>query len=151
VNAQVRPIARWNCASVGADEVTPFVDQRTVAVPSFRHARHDRSVTQGEVVLKLADLRRVCSLLLDEVERRYGDQIDMADGPADYYWNMNLAAAFGMTQTPEDHIDCGQSTDDVAEVSELARGSRAMIVLWHDLEHLAGVMRLLAFLDRPGQ
>ena len=108
-------------------------------------------MTQGEVVLKVADLRRVCSLLLDEVERQYGDQLDMADVPADYYWNMNLAAAFGMTQTPEDHIDCGQSTDDVQEVSELAHGSREMISLWHDLEHLARVMRLLAFLGLPGR
>jgi hypothetical protein len=129
----------------------PFTDQQAVAVQSFRHARHDCSVTQGQAVLKLADLRRVCSLLLDEVECQYGDQIDLADVPADYYWNMELAAAFGMTQTPEAHIDCGQSTDDVEEISELARGSREMIVLWHDLGHLAGVMRLLAFLDLPGE
>jgi hypothetical protein len=115
--------------SAGSTSVTPFIDQQAVVGQSLRHARHDRSVTQGEVVLKLADLRRVCSLLLDEVERQHGDQLDMADVPADYYWNMNLAAAFGMTQTPEDHIDCGQSTDDIAEVSELARGSREIIVL----------------------
>ena len=108
-------------------------------------------MTQGEVVLKVADLRRACSLLLDEVERRQGDQIDMADVPVDYYWNVNLAAAFDMTQTPEAHLDCGQSGDDVGEVSELARGSREDIVLWHDLGHLAAVMRLLAFLDLPGQ
>jgi hypothetical protein len=75
----------------------------------------------------------------------------MEDVPVDSYWNVDLAAAFGMTQTPEDHIDCGQSTDDVAEVSALARGSREMIVLSHDLGHLAAVMRLLAFLDLPGE
>ena len=108
-------------------------------------------MTQGEVVLKLADLRRVCSLLLDEVERRRGDQIDMADVPVDYYWNVDLAAAFDMTQTPEGHLDCGQSSDDVEEVSELARGSREEIALTHDLSHLAAVLRLLAFLDLPAR
>jgi hypothetical protein len=106
-------------------------------------------VTQGEVVLKLADIRRVCSLLLNEVERRRGDQIDMGDVPVDYYWNVDLAAAFDMTQTPEGQLDCGQSSNDVEEVSKLARGSREEIALTHDLSHLAAVLRLLAFLELP--
>lgn len=106
-------------------------------------------MAQGEVVLKLADLRRVCSLLLDEVERQRGDQIEMAHVPVDYYWNVDLAAAFDMTQTPEGHLDCGQSSDDGDEISELARGLREEIALSHDLSHLAGVLRLLAFLDLP--
>jgi hypothetical protein len=109
-------------------------------------------VTKDAPILRIADLRQVCSMLLDQVERQFGDQIDLADVPVDYYWNLNLAAAFDMTQEPEPeaHVDCGQSTDDVEELTALARGdSRDLIVLWHDLEHLAGVMRMLAFLDLP--
>jgi hypothetical protein len=89
-------------------------------------------------------------MLLDQVESRFGDRIDLADVPVDYYWHLRLAAAFDMTQTPDAHVDCGQSSDDVEEISALARGdSRDEIVLWHDLDHLAGVMRLLAYLDLP--
>ncbi|MEW2507417.1 MULTISPECIES: hypothetical protein [unclassified Amycolatopsis] len=29
------------------------------------------------------------------------------------------------------------------------RGPHDVIALWHDLDHLAGVLRLLAFLDLP--
>jgi hypothetical protein len=124
--------------------------RRRPAHPAMKsgRVRHDRTVDQGEAVLKLTDLRRVCSLLLDEVERCQGGQIDMADVPVDYYWNVGLAAAFDMTQGPEAHLDCGQISDDVEEVSELARGKRE-IALTHDLSHLAAIMRLLAFLDLP--
>src|SRR5262245_43649607 len=107
-------------------------------------------VTQRDPVLKLADLRRTCSLLLDEVQRRFGDQINLGDMPIDYYWNVDLAAAFDIHQGPEAHLDCGQSSDDFAEVTAAAqRGPHDVIALWHDLDHLAGVLRLLAFLDLP--
>jgi hypothetical protein len=106
-------------------------------------------MAHGEVVLKLTDVRRVCSLLLDEVERRWGDQIEMADMPFDHYWNVDLSAAYDMTQTAEAYLDCGQSSDDLEEVARVARGTREEIVLWHDLGHLAGAMRMLAFRGLP--
>ncbi|MFI0967563.1 hypothetical protein ACH4S8_40210 [Streptomyces sp. NPDC021080] len=35
-------------------------------------------MTQSEHVLRMADLRRACSVLLDETERRFGDEVDLA-------------------------------------------------------------------------
>lgn len=107
---------------------------------------------RGDVVLRVADLRRACVLLLDEVEQRFGEQVALADVPVDYYWNLPLSAAFGMGRVPqEDDLDCGTGSDDVAEIAGLVEGGREEVVLWHDLDHLAGVLRLLAFLDLPAE
>ncbi|SCF27598.1 hypothetical protein [Micromonospora chokoriensis] len=46
---------------------------------------------------------------------------------------------------------CGKLLDVVAELHALLRPSADddVLVLWHDLQHLAGVLRLLAYLDLP--
>ncbi|MEU9136266.1 hypothetical protein AB0D33_09910 [Streptomyces sp. NPDC048404] len=106
-------------------------------------------MTQSEHVLRLADLRRACSVLLDEAERRFGDEVDLSESPVDHYWSLDLAAAFDMSETPA-QLGCGQVRDDVAEIAALVRrASEDVIALWHDLDHLAGVLRLLAHLDLP--
>lgn len=100
-------------------------------------------------VLTIADLRRACALLLDEAERRHGAEFNLADAGHDYYWNVSLTAAFAIDQSPEpSDLDCGQTSDDAAEVAALVRGE-SPVVLWHDLEHAAGLLRLLARLDLP--
>ncbi|PWU60758.1 hypothetical protein DLE60_09420 [Micromonospora globispora] len=100
-------------------------------------------------MLKVADLRQACSLLLDEVERKFGGEVSLSAVGIDHYWNMDLRAAYGMTDQPEAHIDCGHSWDDVGEVAEMVQRDQGMIALWHDLDHVAGLLRLLAYLDLP--
>ena len=101
--------------------------------------------------LEISDLRRACSMLLDEAERRFGRQVDLADLAVDYYWNVPLAAAFDVAQPPEAVIDCGQVSDDAAEIAHLVhRADGEAPALWHELDHLVGALRLLAFLDLPG-
>ncbi|WP_406360748.1 hypothetical protein OID55_17560 [Streptomyces sp. NBC_00715] len=106
-------------------------------------------VTQSEHVLRMADLRRACSVLLDEAERRFGDEVNLSELPVDYYWTLDLAAAFDMSQTPAE-FGCGQVGDDAAEIGALARRAPGDVVaLWHDLDHVASALRLLAHLDLP--
>ena len=107
-------------------------------------------MTQSEHVLRMSDLRRACSVLLDEAERRFGDEVDLSEVPVDYYWSVDLAAAFDMSHAPAAQLGCGQVSDDVAEIAALVRRDpEDVIALWHDLDHLAGVLRLLAHLDLP--
>ncbi|MER5891802.1 hypothetical protein [Streptomyces sp. NPDC001876] len=107
-------------------------------------------MTQNEHVLRMADLRRACSVLLDEAERRFGHEVDLSKLPVDYYWSLDLASAFDLTKTPTAELDCGQVSDDVTEIGALVRRApEDVIALWHDLDHLAGVLRLLAHLDLP--
>ncbi|MER5597714.1 hypothetical protein [Streptomyces sp. NPDC002265] len=107
-------------------------------------------MTQNQYVLRMADLRRACSVLLDETERRFGLEVDLSRVSTDYYWTLDLATAFDMSETPAAPLGCGQVSDDVAEIAALVRRDpEDVIPLWHDLDHLAGVLRLLAHLDLP--
>ena len=110
-------------------------------------------MTDTTMSLRVADLRRACEVLLDEVERRFGDQIQLSalDAVKDHYWDLDLAAAYGMVKQPEAHLTAGQTSDDLQEIVDLlhrADGDEP-VVLWHDLSHVSGVMRLLAYLDLP--
>ncbi|WP_328850192.1 hypothetical protein OG994_16020 [Micromonospora globbae] len=101
-------------------------------------------------VLRVDDLRRVCGMLLDAVEKRFGAEVDLSGLGVDHYWNVDLRSAFELAHDPAAAIDVGQSSDDVAELRALLRRpADDMPVLWHDLQHLAGVLRLLAYLDLP--
>ncbi|MEU1240840.1 hypothetical protein ABZ388_10790 [Micromonospora parva] len=101
-------------------------------------------------VLRVQDLRRVCGVLLDMVEERFGAEIDLSRVDIDLYWNVDLGTAFDLGDVPESGLDVGQISDDVAELHALLRRPADDVpVLWHDLQHLAGVLRLLAYLDLP--
>ena len=56
-------------------------------------------------------------MLSDAAESRFGPQIRLSELGVDYYWNVELGAAFGMAQRPDREIDCGQSSDDLAELA----------------------------------
>jgi hypothetical protein len=96
-------------------------------------------------------LRRVCSVLLDEVERRFGSDVVLCSAgfEDDHYWTVGVDAAFGLVEHPELHIQAGQTSDDAKEVQDLLKRDEGEVFLWHDLEHLAGVLRRLASLDLP--
>jgi hypothetical protein len=105
-------------------------------------------VTNGASVVRITDLRRASLRLLQAAEERFGDSIDLTGTDIDYYWNIDLRASFDMASTPERAIDVGQLSDDAAEVRLLLdRANDQAAVLWHDLQHLLGMLRLLAYLD----
>ncbi len=82
--------------------------------------------------------------------RRFGPEIDLSRVGVDLYWNVDLRTAFEMREDPAPGIDVGQSSDDLAELRALLRRPADDVpVLWHDLQHLAGALRLLAYLDLP--
>lgn len=100
--------------------------------------------------LTVEELRQVCTMLLDAVQERFGSEIDLSVLDVDQYWNVDLPSAFNLREDPASGTDVGQSSDDVAELRDLLRGpADDEPVLWHDLQHLAGVLRLLAYLDLP--
>ncbi|MFI6819789.1 hypothetical protein ACIBJE_02405 [Micromonospora sp. NPDC050187] len=100
--------------------------------------------------LRVEELRQVCALLLDAVQERFGAEVDLSVLDVDHYWNVDLRSAFSILEDPASGIDVGQSSDDVAELRALLRRpADEGPWLWHDLQHLAGVLRLLAYLDLP--
>lgn len=94
--------------------------------------------------IEIAELRLVLDRVFDQLEREHGSSIDL---DADYYWTLDLRRSFDLSEDQTSALDVGQLSDDVAELRRvLADGE---IVIWHDLEHLVGVLRRLAALAAP--
>lgn len=104
---------------------------------------------ETRVSLTIGELRQACARLLERAERHHGADFNLMDAGPDYYWNVDLAAAFNLVERPEQHLDCGQVSDDAAEVDAFLRRDDGLVVSWHDLEHVAALLRLLAFMDLP--
>ena len=66
--------------------------------------------------VSLAHIRQGLSILLDEIERRYGTAVDL---DADCYWTITPGEAFrfGASEAPEPTV--GQLTDDIASLLEM--------------------------------
>jgi hypothetical protein len=117
-------------------------DQIEIAVSSERVCNDGR---MSDMVLEIADLRRMCTQLLDAVERRHGPRIEF---DVDYYWHIPLQDAFNVYSDPTQHVACGQVSDDLVELHHaLDRSIDDDLVLWHDLMHLSGLLRALATVD----
>jgi hypothetical protein len=93
-------------------------------------------------VLSVAELRSATAKLLDVVEARFGSTIELG---ADHYWLIESDAAFDLSKEPA--VNAGQLTDDLEAVRAIADPQPAE--LWHDLDHLLGLLRRVSALARP--
>jgi hypothetical protein len=101
-------------------------------------------VADEPAVVALADVREALARVLDAAEAELGAVVDL---DADHYWALDAGAAFDLSKDPE--IKAGQVSDDVETVRELLVRERGEIFLWHDLEHLVGILQRIAALARP--
>ena len=62
-------------------------------------------------------------------------------------WAVEPNAAFDLEEDPP--VAVGQLSDDVATVRELLTRDDAEVFLWHDLEHVIGILQRIASLARP--
>ena len=95
----------------------------------------------------VSDLREALRRVLDAVEQRFGSSIDLE---ADYYWSLDVVDSFDLTAEPD--VMASQISEDVETLAELLSPDREEVYIWHDLEHLCGILLRLAALDvpRPG-
>lgn len=100
-------------------------------------------------VVSIEHLRQVWVLLIGEVQRKFGSEIDLDRIPTALgdYWDLDLTEAF--TCAPSPSLEMSTVTDDLDETEELLTRDPGEVFLWHDLNHFAGILRLLAFLDLP--
>ena len=97
----------------------------------------------GSRVIRLDDLRRACSDILDAAEERFGPEIAIAEP---YYWTVDLRSAYQLVENAAEALEVGSLGDDAEEVSPADRDE---LLLWHRGDHLAGLIRYVAFLDLP--
>ncbi|GAA2501226.1 hypothetical protein [Terrabacter carboxydivorans] len=96
--------------------------------------------------ISVVELRAPLTLLLDAVEERFGSRLQFDE---DFYWNVPLGDATRVQQDPE--LNLGSVIDDATSVREfLNRAPGDGIFIWHDVDHLVGVLRAIGRLDLPG-
>jgi hypothetical protein len=94
-------------------------------------------------------MRDACERLLDALEARHGKAIPLEELPVVLaeYWTFNLEDAYTCAASPR--TEAGDFGDDLAEVGQLVTRRDEEIYLWHDLEHVAAVLRGIAFIELP--
>ena len=93
----------------------------------------------------VADLRTSITKLLDAVEAQFGPDLRF---PEDFYWNVPFSEATEISDSPRP--DMGSVVDDTESVREfLAQDGSEFVSIWHEADHLAGVLRAIARLDLP--
>ncbi len=91
----------------------------------------------------VADVRAAIAKLLDEVEAQFGPELRF---PEHFYWNVPLGEAAEINHKPD--LDIGSVADDAESVREfLSREGSEFVSVWHESDHLAGVLRSIARLD----
>jgi len=95
------------------------------------------------LTIQIAEIRASLEQLLSAAEKQFGAVIDLG---ADYYWDVPTDTSFDLSREPALHAR--QLTDDVTSIrSQLGPDDDPLI--WHDLDHLIGVLRRIAAMDRP--
>jgi hypothetical protein len=89
------------------------------------------------LTVSIADLRAALARVLDAVEDRFGEVIDL---DADHDWLIESTGSFDLSRAPE--VVAGQLSDDVETID-----STEEVFIWHDLDHLIGVLRRIAAID----
>jgi hypothetical protein len=93
-------------------------------------------------VVTIAELRSATVKILDAAEQTLGPTLDLT---ADHYWLLESDDAFDLSQEPK--INAGQLSDDLASIREL--DGRDEVDVWHDLDHLLGLLTRVSALARP--
>ncbi len=91
----------------------------------------------------------LATLPLDLLQDRFGfaSNFSIDDEFPAGYWKVQLEAAYSLAASPE--IVVGEFREDVDEVIGLTTDPVSSMSLWHDLDHLSGLFRGLAFMDLP--
>ena len=92
-------------------------------------------------------LRQALDRVLMAVQAEQGDVIPLS---ADYYWALDAQATYDVYKTPSERdFTMGQLSDDVATLEEMLQRDDPLISVWHDLQHLVGILHRLATQNLP--
>ena len=95
--------------------------------------------------ISVDELREAMALLLNAVEERFGSDLRFDE---DFYWNVPLRDATTVGKGPE--LDVGSVVDDATSAREfLTRPLDEFTAIWHEADHLVGLLRAIARLDLP--
>ncbi len=85
-------------------------------------------------------------MLVAEIERTHGEVIELR---GNYYWELGAEAAFLSHEAPTATDVCDLEDDVTSTLELLNRPTDEIVVVWHDLSHLIGILRIIAAMDLP--
>lgn len=94
--------------------------------------------------ITVAELRSALGRLLDAVEKDLGPVLSFDE---DFYWNVPVGSAPDLSREPT--FDVGSVVDDVESVRQYLADDDGETSIWHECEHLGGVLRAITRLDLP--
>jgi hypothetical protein len=100
-------------------------------------------MADDDVVIAVSELREALDRLLAAITVGFGHSIDL-DG--DYHWWIETQDAFDMTREPS--VNAGQLSDDVTSMREMLSREDDEIVVWHDLDHVIGILQRISALAK---
>jgi hypothetical protein len=96
------------------------------------------------MALELPLLRRQLNRLLVILEERDGATVQLHE---EHYWALETSEMFCLDAVPIP--SAGQVSDDVDELTAMATRPDDLLVPWHELKHLIGLLEALARRDLP--
>lgn len=89
-------------------------------------------------MIRIDELRQASNLLFDELEKKYGEHIDVDN---DYYWQIPKEKRYNPNETPL--VDgLGQTSWDIEDLQKLVKDKD--VILFYHLEKLGEVLRAIS-------
>lgn len=95
--------------------------------------------------ITVSELRVAIGRILDVVEREFGEELRF---PVDYYWHVEVEDAFALNHKLK-LSSMGQISDDESTVRDFVNESPDddnEVVLVHEIEHFAGLLKAIQYL-----
>jgi hypothetical protein len=89
--------------------------------------------------IKISELREIINRLLDKLQEEAGDLIDISE---DDYWEISQGERYNILRGIGQPT-LGKLSDDWEELQKLLKEDDYDIFLWHDLAHLAPILRAI--------
>ena len=102
------------------------------------------AMTRERQTVRIDELRAALDRLLRSVEETQGTEVELG---ADQYWLVSSGQSFDLSAQPQ--VGVGQLSDDLESLTAQLTEASVEPVVWHELEHLIGLLRRLAALDLP--
>jgi len=97
-----------------------------------------------KLVIAVSELSEALDRLLGAVVVELGPSIDLG---ADHYWSIDTREAFDLSREPS--LEAGQLSDDVASTRNMLARDENEVLVWHDLDHVIGILQRIAGLAKP--
>ena len=101
-------------------------------------------MSDDDLVIAMSELREALERLLTAAAAELGSSVNLE---ADSYWWINTQDAFELSRVPS--VVAGGLSDDVASTREMLNRDDGEIILWHDLDHVIGILQRISCLAKP--